>query len=132
MTIDDYEDVVYLWEKTEGIGLSEADKRENIQVFLNRNKGLSYVYLEDNKIIGGVLCGHDGRRGYIHHLAVDKLYRGKKVGSELMETCLEALKNKGIEKCHLFVFNKNTLGQVFWKNTGWYVREDLLIYSKHV
>lgn len=130
MNIDDYNDVISLWKRTEGIGLSEADDRENIKTFLNRNKGLSKVFIKDNIIVGAVLCGHDGRRGYIHHLAVDGKYRGNKIGSMLISACLEEFKVIGIGKCHLFVFNKNELGKVFWNATGWSLRENLLIFSK--
>lgn len=130
MEIEDYNEVISLWKKTEGIGLSKADERENIEFFLNRNRGLSYVFIINNKIIGTVLCGHDGRRGYIHHLVVDNIYRSNKIGSKLISASLEKLKEIGIGKCHLFVFNKNELGQKFWNGTGWSLREDLLIFSK--
>lgn len=130
MSIADYDHVVSLWNKTEGIGLSAADSYESIQFFLNRNIGLSYVFEFNSTIVGAVLCGHDGRRGYIHHLAVDSEYRGNKIGSELTSTCLLKLKEVGIGKCHLFVFDDNEVGRNFWSNTGWELREDLLIYSK--
>lgn len=131
MNINDYEEVIDLWKKTEGIGLSESDSKQHIQTFLNRNKGLSNVYIKNDIIVGAVLCGHDGRRGYIHHLAVDEKYRGNKIGSDLISTCLEELKKTGILKCHLFVFNQNQLGKSFWKGTGWSLRDDLLIFSKN-
>lgn len=130
MIINDYEEVIDLWKKTEGVGLSESDSKQHIQNFLNRNKGLSNVYIKNDIVVGTVLCGHDGRRGYIHHLAVDEKYRGNKIGSDLISTCLEELKKDGILKCHLFVFNENELGKSFWKGTGWSLRDDLLIFSK--
>lgn len=130
MNINDYEEVIDLWKKTEGVGLSESDSKQHIQTFLNRNKGLSNVYIKNDIIVGAVLCGHDGRRGYIHHLAVDKKYRGNKIGSHLISTCLDELEKTGVLKCHLFVFNQNQLGKLFWKGTGWSLRDNLLIFSK--
>ena len=130
MSIEDYMEVYDLWEKTEGVGLSESDSKNQISRFLDRNPGLSFVYLDSDKIVGVVLCGTDGRRGYIHHLAVDDKCRGKKIGSLLIERCLDELKAIDILKCHLFVFETNDLARSFWIGTGWKKRDDLLIYSK--
>jgi ribosomal protein S18 acetylase RimI-like enzyme len=130
MTIDDYDRMVELWKKTPGIGLSAADSKRNIGLFFERNPGLSFVCEIEKIIIGTVLCGHDGRRGYIYHLAVDQKYRKKGIGKELMARSLEKLHQQGILKCHLFLYNDNSDAILFYDNTGWKRRDSLLIYSK--
>jgi len=129
---EDYEQMFRLWEITEGMGLSESDKKENIERFLNKNPGLNHVCENDGKIIGTILCGEDGRRGYLYHLAVDKNYRRNGIGKELVNLVLNSLKEKGIIKCHLFVYYENEIGKTFWEKTGWYKRDELLIYSKDI
>ncbi len=132
MTMDDYEEVLLLWKGAQGIGLSAADSPENIAVYLKRNLGLSFVATADGGIIGAVLCGHDGRRGYIHHLAVSEPYRGQGIGRGLVERCLTGLQTEGIDKCHLFVFTDNELGQGFWRRLGFQPRTGLTICSKDI
>ncbi|MBN2853217.1 MAG: GNAT family N-acetyltransferase [Clostridia bacterium] len=130
MSINDYEEAILLWEKTEGMGLGESDSYDCIKSFLERNEKLSYVYIEGEKMIGAVLCGHDGRRGFLYHLAVDKMNRNRGVGSRLVETCLKNLKMQGIHKCHIFVMGTNETGKQFWDKSEWEYRNDLLIYSR--
>ena len=132
MQISDYDEVYELWSKTSGVGLSDADKKENIEKFLIRNKGLSFVCRYKDKIIGTIMCGHDGRRGYIYHVAVAEEYRGRGIGRMLVERSLEKLKSEGINKCHLFVIADNTVGNAFWASIGWDKREDIFVYSKSV
>lgn len=129
MSIEDYEQAYTLWEKTEGIGLSDADKKENIQMYLDRNPELSFVALSKDKIIGTVLSGHDGRRGFIHHLVVDMDRQRQGIGEKLVKKCLETLKQKNIQKCHIFVYRDNVSGKDFWKHIGWKLRKDLDILS---
>ncbi|MDK2906266.1 MAG: N-acetylglutamate synthase [Petrotoga sp.] len=130
--IEDYEQMYRLWEKTEGMGLSESDTKENIERFLNKNPGLNFVCEDDGQIIGTILCGEDGRRGYLYHLAVDKNYRRNGIGEKLVNLVLSSLKEKGIIKCHLFVYYENEIGKTFWEKTGWYKREELIIYSRDI
>lgn len=133
MNIDDYEEAFQLWSDTEGMGLSDADTRENIATFLQRNSGLSVVAIGDNgKFIGTLLCGHDGRRGYFHHLAVNRDYRQQGIGKALVENCLHRLKEAGISKCHLFAFVSNLSGIQFWQQLGFQARENLCILSKEI
>jgi len=132
LQINDYDRILELWKRVPGVGLSEADSKERIALFLERNKRLSFVYEEAGKIIGTILCGHDGRRGYIYHLAVDESYRRQGIGKSLVEASLSKLKEEGIDKCHLFVFQGNTLGQEFWDKIGWEKRKDILVFSKIV
>jgi N-acetylglutamate synthase len=130
MTMDDYDDVIALWKNSENIGLSSADEREKIKVYLARNPGMSFVAKENGALVGAALCGHDGRRGYLHHLAVAASHRKKGIGRKLAEKCIESLKNAGIEKCHLFVFQTNKEGKAFWEKIGWTLRADIQVVSK--
>jgi putative acetyltransferase len=131
MNIDDYEEVYSLWQSSEGIGLSDADSRENLSVFLARNKGLSTVAIDGSKLVGALLCGHDGRRGYIHHLAVAGNFRRKGIGQALVEYSLEELSKAGIQKCHLFVFSENREARAFWSQINWTERSELIMMSQY-
>lgn len=130
MKASDYQGIFTLWQDGEGIGLSNADSEANIQRFLARNPALSFVAVHNGRIVGAILCGHDGRRGYIYHLFVAKPHRNKGIGRRLVTKSLERLKEEGIDKCHLFVFAWNELGRNFWLNSGWTLREDLVVMSK--
>jgi ribosomal protein S18 acetylase RimI-like enzyme len=118
-----------LWEITEGVGLSDADSIEEIERFLLRNPVLSYVALDRSKMVGAVLCGHDGRRGYLHHLVVAESHRRGGIGRQLVEHCLIGLRSIGIVKCHLFIFIDNDIGMDFWQGIGWTHREELAMMS---
>ena len=130
MTIEDYDQVYRLWQDTKGIGLSEADSRKQIEKFIERNKGLSFVCTDHQRIAGTVLAGHDGRRGFIYHLVVTPEYRMKGIAKKLVFKSLQKFREEGIEKCHLFVFRDNELGKWFWTKVGWMKREDIEIFSK--
>lgn len=123
--------VLCLWRNTEGIGLDKSDTLEGIQTFLARNEGLSLVAeSSEGEIVAAVLCGHDGRRGYLHHLAVAKPFRGLGVAQTLIETCLRNLQQLGLTKCNLHVFASNESGRKFWAKQGWAIREDLVLVQK--
>jgi len=128
-TIDDYCAAAELWKNSEGVTLSAADSRDNVNRYLERNAGLSFVAYDDGKLVGAVLCGHDGRRGYLHHLAVDKRCRKRGIGKVLTARCLEALAALGIERCHLFVYGQNRAAREFWSRIGWFERSELVIMS---
>ena len=132
MTIADYEEALALWQGSEGVGLSAADSREAIAAYLQRNPDLSMVAFVGTSLVGAVLCGHDGRRGFIHHLAVAPAYRRRGIGSALVRSCLARLRALGIGKCHLFVFHANESAQAFWRAQGWHVRHDILIMSRYI
>lgn len=132
MTIDHYDEIAGIWEESEGIGLSNADARENIQRFLEKNEGLSFIALLDDTIVGSALCGHDGRRGYIYHLAVHQKYRYRGIGRALVEQCLDAIRMRGIDKCHIFVFSSNREAISFWERVGWTERVELTVMSRNV
>ncbi len=132
MTLVDYDQLIALWSDMPGIGLSDADSKSNIAKFLERNPGLCFVCESEGVIIGTVLCGHDSRRGYIYHLAVDEQYRKQGIGKELLEKSLEGLKKIGIQRCHLFLYNDNISAMEFYQKTGWMKRGNLIIYSKNL
>jgi ribosomal protein S18 acetylase RimI-like enzyme len=132
LKITDYQNVISLWKSCEGIGLSNADSTDSLQAYLRRNPGTSFVAKHQNEIIGAVLCGHDGRRGYLHHLAVQPAYRNQGIGRSLVERCVVALQQIEIQKCHLFIFNSNIAGIQFWEKIRWSPRNDLGIVSKEI
>ena len=132
MTFDDYDAVVALWRESEGIGLSQADEPAAIARYLERNPGMSYVAVDSELVVGAVLCGHDGRRGFIHHLAVRPTHRRRGIGEGLAGRCEEALRREGIDKCHLFVMGGNAPANGFWQRLGWKQRDDLLLMSKMI
>lgn len=132
MSIIDYEAVISLWQAAEGVGLSAADERTAIARYLERNPGLSFTAWDGEMLVGAVLCGHDGRRGFIHHLAVAASRQRQGIGHMLVERCLAGLRGQGIDKCHLFVFKANTTAQAFWQEIGWAQRHDLVIMSRLV
>ncbi len=129
MTINDHDAIIQLFKETPGVTFRDADSRQATKYYLNRNPGLSYVAMNDSKLIGCAMCGHDGRRGYLQHLVVDQKYRGKGLGDKLANSCIKALEKIGILKTHLFVFKTNVLGNTFWSNRGYKLRDDVNMYS---
>jgi len=121
-TIDDYDAAIALWKKVEGLDVAEGDDRETIRRFLKQNRGLSRVAMEGAKLVGAALCGHDGRRGYIYHLAVDPANQGQGLGRRMMDECLAGLKRAGLERANILVAKDNPRGLDFWRRCGW---EDL-------
>ena len=129
-TMDFYEQVIDLWTKCEGIGLSGADSKEGIKNYLVRNPGMSLIARDVHTIVGSILCGHDGRRGYIHHLAVSPECRRQGIGRKLVEKSNAVFQACGIQKVHLFIFNENVSGITFWEQIGWIHRKDISVISK--
>ncbi len=125
----DYDQVMSLWHSCEGIGLSSADTPNAIRTYLDRNPRLSQVAEDTGRVVAAVLCGHDGRRGYLHHLAVHPSCRRRGIARRLVETCLVALRAEGIQKCHIFVFRDNPQGLDFWTHLGWTPRVDIGVAS---
>lgn len=132
MKIEDYQEVYSLWDNTDGMGLGESDSEEEIAKYLSRNPGHSFVCECGGRIVGTVLCGHDGRRGYVYHVAVSESHRKHGIARTLLSKALHSLLEAGIKKCHLMVFDSNHSGQQFWEHIGWQRREDILIYSKTI
>lgn len=131
-SIDLYDDVLALWQQCEGVGLSDADSRDSIQAYLTRNPGMSFVAIADSKVVGAILAGHDGRRGYIHHLAVHPSCRRHGLGRKLVDRAISVLRSAGIQKAHIFIFNSNADGIAFWESVGWTPRNDIGVISKTI
>lgn len=131
-TMELYDNVLALWQQCEGVGISGADSRDSIRSYLDRNPGMSFVATDGGNVVGAALAGHDGRRGYIYHLAVHPDYRREGLGRQLADRCLQALKSSGIQKCHILVFNDNAHGIAFWESIGWTTRSDIGVISKFI
>lgn len=131
MTIDDYESVYQLWLSCKGMGLNNLDdSREGIAIFLKRNPTTCLVAVEKNTVVGVLLAGHDGRRGYIYHTAVNPDFRHRGIGRQLVDQGLAALEKEGIHKVALVVFDKNETGNRFWEKCGFTARDDLIYRNK--
>ncbi|MDE6530477.1 MAG: GNAT family N-acetyltransferase [Lachnospiraceae bacterium] len=130
MTVDDYQDVHDLWMTIKGFGIrSVDDSKEGIEIFLKRNPTTSVVAIEDGKIVGSILCGHDGRRGCFYHVCVADQYRRRGIGKAMAVHAMNALKKEHINKVSLIAFAKNDIGNAFWNSIGWTKREDLNYYD---
>lgn len=128
MTINDYEEVYQLWKNTVGMGMCSLDDSiDGIEKFLKRNPHTNFVAEDTDRIIGVILCGHDGRRGYIYHTAVNSDYQRKGIGRKLVNSVIIALKKERINKAALVVFSTNDLGNEFWQSLG-FIKRDNLIY----
>lgn len=120
---------IELWSETPGVRLNDTDTTEGLTRFLDRNPGLSFAVMDEGQLVGTLLCGHDGRRGYLQHMAVADAYRRLGLGRQLVESCLAALKEIDIHKCHVFVVRDNPFAGLFWERLGWVERDDVHIYS---
>ena len=130
MTLDDYEGVYKLWMGIHGFAIrSVDDSREGVEVFLKRNPTTSVVAVEDGKIVGAILCGHDGRRGCLYHVCVHEDYRMRGIGKAMVVFCMKALREEKINKVSLIAFTTNDIGNKFWHQIGWTKREDLNYYD---
>jgi ribosomal protein S18 acetylase RimI-like enzyme len=125
----DYDEVMALWSSTEGLTLREADSREAISRYLARNADLSFVARDGGQLVGAVLAGTDGRRGYLQHLAIALSHRGRGLGRALAERVVERLRALGIAKCHLMVRQENAQARAFWDHLGWTERADITLMS---
>lgn len=131
MTMADYAAIHGLWSRTAGMGLNSLDDTgQGVAKYLDRNPSTCFVAVVENEVIGVVLCGHDGRRGYLYHLAVAEERRGQGVGGALLDAALAALEAEGIIKAALVVFSRNELGNRFWERHGFTPREDLVYRNR--
>lgn len=130
MKPEDYTQVYHLWLRIQGLGIrSIDDSRENIERFIRRNPNTSFVAEADGKIVGTLLCGHDGRRGCFYHVCVEQEYRKHGFATQMAEKALESLKKEGINKVNLMAFINNEIGNQFWMDRGWTVRDDVNLYE---
>ena len=133
MSINDYDGVYNLWINTPGMGLNSADdSRAGIEKYLKRNPASNFVAECDGIIIGVIMAGHDGRRGYIYHTAVLPAYRNQGIAKRLVDCAMSALDEEGINKVALVAFKKNELGNSFWKNIGFIDRDDLVYRNRNI
>lgn len=130
MMQEDYDEVYQLWTSIKGFAIrSIDDSREGISIFLKRNPTTSVVAVEDEKVVGSILCGHDGRRGCCYHVCVAPDYRRRGIGKSMVVYAMEALYKENINKVSLIAFTKNDIGNAFWNQIGWTRREDLNYYD---
>ena len=130
MQIEDYDRVYALWMTIHGFSIRTIDdSREGVERFLKRNPGISVVAEMDGRVVGAILCGHDGRRGCLYHVCVHEDYRMHGIGRAMVVPCMNALQHEGINKESLIAFTKNDIGNAFWKQIGWTKREDLNYYD---
>lgn len=130
MAAADYEGLFDLWMSIKGFGIrSVDDSAEGVEQFLNRNPGCSVVAVADGRIVGGILCGHDGRRGCLYHVCVREDFRRMGIGKDMVVHCMNALKECHINKVSLIAFTENDVGNAFWNRIGWTERLDLNYYD---
>lgn len=133
MKLSDYETVYSLWLSCKGMGLNDLDdSRIGIEKFLKRNPETCFVAEINDKLIGVIMAGNDGRRGYIYHTAVHPDFRNQGIARTLVETVMKALKKCGINKVALVVFERNQSGNGFWEKLGFTVRDDLIYRNKSI
>lgn len=114
------------------MGTSGIETAHMLTVFLKRNPGLSYKITDRDEIVGTILCGHDGRRGYLHHLAIASGYSNQNIGRTLIDHSLQSLERHGIRRCHIFISAQNKSGQEFWKSIDWAEQGDLTVFSHDI
>lgn len=130
MTLEDYDSVYKLWMSIQGFGIrSIDDSREGVARFLKRNPTTSVVAEQNGRIVGSILCGHDGRTGFFYHVCVAKDYRQHGVGHRMAHFAMRALQAEGVNKVSLIAFKSNDLGNAFWRNVGWTERTDVNYYD---
>ena len=132
MEFDDLNDVIKLWEQSEGVFLSDSDTLPALQNYLRHNGFMSYVAVADDRIVGAILCGHDGRRGYLHHLAVAASHRRQGIGGQLVEYCSGRLLAEGINRFNLFLLDNNFIGRTFWEDLKCEAWDQCRILSKTI
>lgn len=128
----DYSEAMELWNGAAGVGISPDDSEEYLKGYLLRNPLTSFVAVENGKIIGAIMAGHDGYRGSIHHTAVLEKYRNQGIGKKLVDSALNAIKSEGINKVNLVVFTDNDSGNAFWEKMGFTARPDLIYRNLRV
>lgn len=117
--IEDYEAALDLWKRVEGLEIAEGDAKHEVKYFIDHNPGLSRVVVDGSAIVGVALCGHDGRRGHIYHLAIDPEYQRLGLASRLTNECLDGLRKTGVTRAIILVASDNPQGLAFWRRSGW-------------
>lgn len=131
MNIEDYDKVYALWMSCKNMGFNNLDdSRDGIEKYLKRNPATCFIAEQDEIVVAVILSGHDGRRGFIHHMAVAEDHRRQGIAKSLLDHALSALKAEGINKVALLVFNRNEAGNAFWEAQGFTVRNDVTYRNK--
>lgn len=128
-TIERYDDVLALMQRTPGVSIRDADSREATERYLSRNPHLNFLAEDEGRVIGCAMCGHDGRRGYLQHVIVEPAYRGKGIANTLISLCVKELDRLEIHKTHIDVLVTNDLANAYWTRRGWLKRNDIFRYS---
>ena len=123
-----YHDIIDLWKRS-GIEVSSSDTQDEIAKILKRNSDLFLIGKEDGKVVAVVIGAFDGRRGYVHHLAIDPDYQKKRYGKMMMDELIERFRKKKVHKVHLFIEKHNKEVVAFYKELGWDIRNDLIMMS---
>jgi ribosomal protein S18 acetylase RimI-like enzyme len=118
MTLNKYDELIAFWKSIDGVWVSDDDSYENMKTYFKRNSKTNFVAVHNDKIIGTVKCSHDGRRGYLHHVAVKEEFRNQGIAKEMVEKCINILRKEGIKQFRLFVLDSNKQAQEFWKHLG--------------
>jgi N-acetylglutamate synthase len=118
MTLKKYDELIAFWKSIDGVWVSDDDSYENLKVYFKRNPDTNFIAVHEGKIIGTVKCSHDGRRGYLHHVAVKEEYRKMGIAKEMVEKCIGILRKEGIKQFRLFVLDSNKHAMDFWKHLG--------------
>lgn len=130
MCIEDYDKIYQLWSSIRGFGIRTMDdSREGVERFIRRNPTTSVVAEQNGRIVGAILCGHDGRRGCFYHVCVAADYRKHGIGHRMAKFAMLALQKEGINKVSLIAFKDNLVGNAFWRGVGWTERDDLNYYD---
>jgi ribosomal protein S18 acetylase RimI-like enzyme len=132
MHVEDYDQVNGLWRSLPGVRLDQSDERGRFEAYLERNPKMSFVCELDSRVIGTILCGNDGRRAFIYHLAVAPEHRRNGIAAELLRLTEEKQKVLGMDKCVVFVLNENTLGKSFWTSRGFACHHEAETMSKRI
>jgi len=118
MTLNRYDELIAFWKSIDGVWVSDDDNYENLKVYFKRNPDTNFIAVHEGKIIGTVKCSHDGRRGYLHHMAVKEEFRKLGIAKVMVEKCINILRKEGIKQFRLFVLDSNKEAQAFWKRLG--------------
>lgn len=132
MQIEDFDEIYKFWSSIQGLNLNKADEIESINTYLLHNPNQSYVCKLSNKIIGTIMCGNDGRRAFIYHLAVLPEYRQQGIATELVRLAIDIQKQLGIDKCAIFILNENVYGKNFWSNVGFIKVQEAEVMTKNI
>lgn len=129
MIVEDFDRVIALMRRTPGVTVRDADSSDMVARYLNRNPGLSFVADHAGELVGCVMAGHDGRRGYLQHLIVAPAHRNSGLATRLVNASLDRLQAEGISKSHIDVLATNESAMAFWEKIGWRRRTDIVRYS---